>query len=83
MAYLSLIPRPPPFFVLWFAFSVIYGSGSAAKNRRSSTSVKNKKRGRPGNEAYLSLFTAMKIQIIVYAWNYAIGYLVSKPGYWF
>ena len=33
----SLVPRPPPFFVLWFAFSIIHGSGRASE-----------KRGRPG-----------------------------------
>ena len=50
---ISLVPRPPPFFVLRFVFSIIHGSG-----RHSSASVyytehkpKNKKRGRPGNEA--------------------------------
>ena len=51
----SLVPRPPTFFVLWFSFSIIYGSEIFL---RSSVSVyyterklKNKKRGRPGNEA--------------------------------
>ena len=50
----SLVPSPPPFFVLRFSFSIILGSGRAP----SSTSMyyterkpKNKKRGRPGNEA--------------------------------
>ena len=28
----SLVPRPPPFFVLRFAFSIIHGSGRVAKN---------------------------------------------------
>ena len=27
----SLVPRPP-FFVLWFVFSIIHGSGRAQKN---------------------------------------------------
>ena len=27
----SLVPRPPPFFALWFAFSIIHGSGRARK----------------------------------------------------
>ena len=27
----SLVPRPPPFFVLRFAFSIIHGSGRARK----------------------------------------------------
>ena len=31
----SLIPRPPPFFCPLFAFSIIHGSGRAAKNGES------------------------------------------------
>ena len=27
-----LVPRPPLFFVIQFAFSIIHGSGRAAKN---------------------------------------------------
>ena len=55
----SLVPMPPPFFV-WFAFSIIHESGRARKTlfSHSSASVyyterklKNKKWGRPGNEA--------------------------------
>ena len=46
----SLVPRPPPFFVLRFAFSIIHGSGRARYTERKP---KNKKRGRPGNEAIL------------------------------
>ena len=38
----SLVPKPPPFFVLWFAFSIIH---------RSGTQTKEQKWGRPGNEA--------------------------------
>ena len=37
----SLIPRPPPFYVLRFAFSIIHGSGRAW--------------GRPGNKANVSV----------------------------
>ena len=40
----SLVPRPPPFYVLRFAFSIIHGSG---------TQTEEQKRGRPGNEAIL------------------------------
>ena len=29
----SLVPRPPPFFVLWFAFSIIHSSRRHSKNR--------------------------------------------------
>ena len=43
----SLVSRPPPFLVLQFAFSIIHGSGRAYTERK----LKNKKRGRPGNEA--------------------------------
>ena len=28
----SLVPRPPLFFVLWFAFSIIHGRRRVAKN---------------------------------------------------
>ena len=43
----SLVPRPPPFFVLWFVFSIIHGSRRPAKNG---------KMGRPaGNEASVVL----------------------------
>ena len=31
----SLVPRPPPFFVLQFAFSIIYRNGSAVKYREA------------------------------------------------
>ena len=31
----SLVPRPPPFFVLWFAFSIIHGSGRARKTGKT------------------------------------------------
>ena len=31
----SLIPRPPPFFVLRFAFSIIHGSGRARKTGKA------------------------------------------------
>ena len=40
----SLVPRPPPFYVLRFTFSIIHGSG---------TQTEEQKRGRPGNEAIL------------------------------
>ena len=59
--HLSLVPRPLLFylFALWFAFSMTYGRGRAAKRFRCSsasiiilnTKLKNKKQGRPGNEA--------------------------------
>jgi len=42
----SFVPRPPPFFVLQFAFSVIHGSG-----RHSETQTEDQKWRRPGNEA--------------------------------
>ena len=38
----SLIPRPPPFFVLWFVY-----------NTQTERKPKNKKWGRPGNEAII------------------------------
>jgi len=31
----SLVPRPPLFFVLWFAFSIIHGSGRAQKTGKA------------------------------------------------
>jgi len=31
----SLVPRPPPFFVLRFAFSIIHGSGRARKTGKA------------------------------------------------
>ena len=50
----SLVPRPPPFFVLRFAFSIIHGSGSGrALFRYTELKLKKKKQGRPGNEARL------------------------------
>ena len=64
----SLILKPPPFFVLQFVFSIIHGSGrhSAlprpctilnANRRTKNGEPKNKKQGRPGNEAILCLWT--------------------------
>ena len=41
----SLNPRPPPFFVLQFSFSIIHGS------RYYNERKPKNKRGRPGNEA--------------------------------
>ena len=38
----SLVPRPPPFFVLRFSFGIIHGSGRA------------RKRGRPGNTYHVN-----------------------------
>ena len=38
----SLVPRPPPFFVLRFSFSIIHGS------------EERKKRGRPGNTYHVN-----------------------------
>jgi len=35
MAGSSLVPRPPPFFVLWFAFSIIHGSRRARKTGKA------------------------------------------------
>ena len=32
---ISLVPRPPPFFVLRFAFSIIHGSGRARKTGKA------------------------------------------------
>ena len=66
----GLVPRPPKFFVLQFAFSIIHGSGRALplpciilNANRSSASVyfteckpKNKKWGRPGKEAILQVY---------------------------
>ena len=43
MSTCSLVPRPPLFFVLWFAFSIIHGSRRAAK-----------KRGSPGNTYHVN-----------------------------
>ena len=50
----SLIPRPPLFFVLWFAFSIIHRSGRAA--------------GRPGNEARKNVCSNLstKVKTIFY-----------------
>jgi len=48
LANYSLVSGPPTFFVLRFAFSIIHGSGSVYCTERKP---KNKKRGRPGNEA--------------------------------
>ena len=31
----SLVPRPPPFFVFWFSFSIIHGSGRAQKTGKA------------------------------------------------
>ena len=31
----SLVPRPPPFFVLRFSFSIIHGSGRARKTGKA------------------------------------------------
>jgi len=33
--YSSLVPRPPPCFVLRFAFSIIHGSGRARKTGKA------------------------------------------------
>ena len=44
----SLVPRPPPFFVLQFAFRIIYGSGRHSKNREflvGERGVERRKRG--------------------------------------
>ena len=41
----SFVPRPPPFFVLQFSFSIIHRSGYYTERK-----LKNK-RGRPGNKA--------------------------------
>ena len=43
----SLVPRPPPFFVLQFPFSIIHRSGVLYYTERKP---KNKKRGRPVNK---------------------------------
>ena len=40
----SLVPRPPPFFVLRFAFSIIHGSGRARKTGKL----------RPGNTYHVN-----------------------------
>ena len=48
--WLCLVPRPPPFFVLQFVFSIIHGSTSVYYTEHKP---KNKKRGRPGNEAII------------------------------
>ena len=55
----SLVPRPPPFFVLWFAFSIIHvfcSSICVPYNTQNYTErkPKNKKQGRPGNKAMLA-----------------------------
>ena len=34
----SLVPRPPPFFALRFAFSIIHGSGRAGKTGKAGNS---------------------------------------------
>jgi len=34
-AIIRLVPRPPPFFVLQFAFSIIHGSGRARKTGKA------------------------------------------------
>ena len=48
----SLVPRPPPFFVLRFAFSIIHGSRSSTSVYYTERKLKNKKKwGRPGNKA--------------------------------
>ena len=44
----TLIPRPPLFFVIWFAFSKLHGSWNYTEPK-----LKNKN-GRPGNEAIKS-----------------------------
>ena len=55
----SLVPRPPPFFVLPFLFSIILYLFSF--HSYTERKPKNKKRGRPGNKAsytrtYLGLY---------------------------
>ena len=47
----SLVPRLPPFFVLWFAFSIIHGSRRALPCIILNTNRSTKKLGRPGNKA--------------------------------
>ena len=42
MGFASLVPRPTPFFVLRFAFSIIHGGGRV------------RKRGRPGNTYHVN-----------------------------
>ena len=49
----SLVPRPTPFFVLQFAFSIIHGGVFCALLLSCiilDTNWRTKKRGRPGNE---------------------------------
>ena len=44
----SLVPRPTPFFVIRFAFQY---NTQRQKSANTERKPKNKKRGRPGNEA--------------------------------
>ena len=74
----SLVPRPPPFFVLRFVFSIIHGSGRACSiihgSRRAhalplpciilNANRRTKKQGRPGNEA-----TVHKSWKCLYRWS--------------
>ena len=48
---LSLVPRLPPFFVHQFTFSIIHESGTSTSVYHPECKLKNKKWGRPGNEA--------------------------------
>ena len=55
----SLVPRPPPFFVLRFAFSIIHGSGKRTEEQRIN------KRGRPRNEA-----TEVQLEYVLPFWSW-------------
>lgn len=66
---LSLVLRPPPFFVLQFAFSIIHGSRRAYTERK----LNNKKRGR--NEAS-GMPNARKV-LRVTNWSFSAGFHYS------
>ena len=45
----SLVPRPPPFFVLWFAFSIIHGSAPNEATKIAYSARKSKGYSKPGS----------------------------------
>ena len=50
----SLVTKPPPFFVLWFVFSIIHRSGRVVFRFHVlywTQTKEQKKQGRPGNKA--------------------------------
>ena len=68
--YCSLIPRPTPFFVLQFAFTIIHGS-----RHRSSASVyyvehklktKQKQWGRPGNNIAVQVYHICTVDLALF-----------------